>query len=265
MDHPIEPTTLYFEGRYRKLVRGLPQTVLFCPKCKGSGCNTCDGFGKLTKESVQEMIARVAMPRFKARRNKFHGAGREDVDVRMLGTGRLFVFEMLKAKRETVDMEDLAVEITRRAEGQIEVFDLKMCARPRLVEVKETHCSKEYQARVRFDEGVQFDSATIAARLTELCNLGRLALVQKTPARVVHRRADIDRERWIEITAWEADGSDFLVSILSQHGTYIKEAISGDGGRSQPSLHSLLGAACSCIELDVLAIAEGDSTTEAQA
>ena len=54
---------LWFESRYRKLVRGLPQTIFWCPACKGNrrrreGCATCGGFGKLTKESVQELVAR---------------------------------------------------------------------------------------------------------------------------------------------------------------------------------------------------------------
>ncbi len=250
----MEPTRLLFEGRYRKFVRDLPQTVFFCPKCKGRGCNTCDGFGKLTKDSVQELIARVAMPRFKARRNKFHGAGREDMDVRMLGTGRLFVFEMLKAKRDTVDLEDMAAEITRRSEGRVEVFDVKMCNRKRVAEIKEARCAKEYQARVGFTGAAEVDLDAMAARLDELQAGGRIAIIQKTPQRVAHRRADLDRERWIEITAWERCEGGILVSILSQHGTYIKESISGDDGRSQPSLSSLLGIPCVCEELDVLSI-----------
>ncbi|MCP4770561.1 MAG: hypothetical protein GY879_04035 [Planctomycetes bacterium] len=258
MDQPYTPTRLLFEGRYRKFVRDLPQTVFFCPKCRGRGCNTCDGYGKLTKDSIQELVARVAMPRFKARRNKFHGAGREDMDVRMLGTGRLFVFEMQKAKRNTVDLEDLAAEVTRRSEGRIEIFDLKLCGRKRVVEIKETHCAKEYQARVRFEEGAEVDFDAAAKVLDDLVSQDRFDIVQKTPQRVAHRRADMDRVRWIKITAWERDGNDLMVSILSQHGTYIKEAISSDDGRSQPSLSSLLGAPCTCVELDVLAILDPD-------
>ena len=263
MENHFTPSRLLFEGRYRKFVRDLPQTVFFCPKCKGRGCNTCGGFGKLTKDSVQELIARVAMPRFKARRNKFHGAGREDMDVRMLGTGRLFVFEMQKAKRNTVDLEELAAEVTRRAEGRIEIFDLKLCDRKRVVEIKETHCAKEYQARVRFEEGAEVDYDAAAKILEDLVQQERFDIVQKTPQRVAHRRADMDRVRWINITGWERDGDDLLVSILSQHGTYIKEAISSDDGRSQPSLSSLLGAPCSCVELDVLAILEPDPEAQA--
>ncbi len=58
---------LWLESRYRKLKRGLPQTIFFCPACKGDrrrrqGCETCGGFGKLTRESVQELIGRRLLP-----------------------------------------------------------------------------------------------------------------------------------------------------------------------------------------------------------
>jgi len=38
-------TNLYLESRYRKLQRGLPQTIFWCPVCKGDkrrrrGCTT---------------------------------------------------------------------------------------------------------------------------------------------------------------------------------------------------------------------------------
>ena len=60
-------STLYLESRYRKLRRGLPQTIFFCPKCKGDrrrrrGCAQCEGYGKLTKDSVQELIGRRLVP-----------------------------------------------------------------------------------------------------------------------------------------------------------------------------------------------------------
>ena len=42
---------LYVEGRYLKHSRDLPQTVFFCPECKGHPrrrrkCEKCEGFGK---------------------------------------------------------------------------------------------------------------------------------------------------------------------------------------------------------------------------
>ncbi|MHA1905460.1 MAG: hypothetical protein ACW977_16030 [Candidatus Thorarchaeota archaeon] len=39
-----------------------------------------------------------------------------------------------------------------------------------------------------------------------------------------------------------------------QGGTYVKELISGDDGRTTPSLSESLGVKCECIQLDVIAI-----------
>ena len=259
----LQPVRVLFEGRYRKFVRDLPQTIFYCPECKGRGCERCEGYGKLTRDSVQELIARVAMPRFKARRNKFHGAGREDVDVRMLGGGRPFVFEVLKARRPMISLEDLAAEVNRRAEGRMEIFGLRYCNRKRVVEIKEARCPKEYAALVRFEEEVS--GAEMQGRLQRLQERGRVPIVQETPERVAHRRARRERERWIELAGWEREGAGWRLRVRSAHGTYIKEAVSGEGGRTRPSLAGLLEAPCQCVELDVLEILPPEPVEEEQA
>ena len=239
---------VFFEGRYRKLVRDLPQTIFYCPECKGRGCDRCEGFGKLTRDSVQELIARVAMPRFKAgkRSHKFHGAGREDIDVRMLGGGRPFVFEVVNPKIADPDLVELETRINELFEGRIEVIDLRWTDRKRVPEVKELRSPKEYGALVASEEPA--DLAPLHARVGE-----RIAIVQRTPARVSHRRADLERQRWIQIEEIEEQGPcAFQVRVRSQHGTYIKEAISSDGGRTQPSISELVGVPCRCEVLDVL-------------
>lgn len=247
-------TKVFVEGRYRKLSRDLPQTKFYCPECKGKGCERCEGFGKLTRDSVQELLAWVAMPRFKARRNKFHGAGREDMDVRMLGEGRPFVFEVLRAKVAEIDLEELAQEVNRRNEGRLEIVGLRYANKARVVELKEMRCAKEYRALVDCDADYQ----ELEPKLAKLLAAGRITLVQKTPQRVAHRRAQLDRERWIEVLEFSpaaaGDKGSFWITIRSQHGTYIKEAISSDDGRCQPSISEQLGTPCRCVALDVLAI-----------
>jgi tRNA pseudouridine synthase 10 len=262
------PVKVFFEGRYRKLCRDLPQTLFYCPECRGKGCARCEGFGKLTRDSVQELIAWVAMPRFKARRNKFHGAGREDMNVRMLGNGRPFVMELLKAKRPQIDLDELAAEVNRRNEGRLEISDLRFSNRKRVVEIKETRCAKDYRALIRLEDG---DPKRVKEALDEFTQRGRTDIVQSTPSRVAHRRAAIDRERWIELLDASAaepgpDGElQWYVTLRSQHGTYIKEAISSDEGRTRPSLAEWIGAPAVCVELDVVGILpsdeEGSSST----
>lgn len=251
---PERPRTkVYVEARYRKLVRDLPQTVFFCPECKGHprrrrGCARCEGFGKLTRDSVQELVGWVLGAAFKTRRNTFHGSGREDVDVRMLGDGRPFVVEIENPKVLDVDLAAVEAEINRRNEGRIEIRGLHWSEKSRVRVLKEEPHAKEYEALVGTD------SPADPERCRALVGR-RIHVVQQTPSRVAHRRADKERERWIEFLSVEPAGENALrVRLRTEHGTYVKEAIHGEGGATRPSLAELLGVACVCRELDVLAI-----------
>jgi tRNA pseudouridine synthase 10 len=255
-DDPMQPPPLpklYVEGRYRKLSRDLPQTIFYCPTCHGNerrrhGCATCEGFGKLSRESVQELITWVLAKAAGTRKSKFHGAGREDVDVRMLGTGRPFVIELEEVKFTAPNLAEVEATINARNPGRLEVSGLHWTERSRVRALKEGEFAKEYRALVEV-EGTP-DLAALEARVGQ-----RLVLAQETPTRVAHRRADMVRERWIEVCAvTPVDAAHFEVVLRTQHGTYVKEAISGDDGLTRPSLGELVGAPCKCVELDVLAL-----------
>ena len=127
--------------------------------------------------------------------------------------------------------------------------------------IKETPHAKLYEARVEVDGEVD------AARLPNV--LGhRIEIVQQTPARVAHRRADKARERWVEFETFDAtdEPNVFTVRVRTQHGTYVKEAINGEDGATEPSLSELVGTPCRCIALDVLDILdEGGDVEEAPA
>ena len=243
-------SNLWLESRYRKLVRGLPQTIFYCPKCKGDrrrrkGCPQCEGFGKLTKESVQELIGRRILPRMQAKTGKFHGAGREDIDVLMLGRGRPFVYEVIGARNPLIDLEELRRDIEARAEGAIELDPFVRVGRERVVYWKNTHFDKIYRADVSLDGELDADRLAAAGAFAGV-------VVQRTPQRVAHRRADLDRERSLRVLSLTRSGENEVeLRVLCQHGTYVKEWISGDDGRTTPSLSSLLGVGCSCRQLDV--------------
>ncbi|MBL8722671.1 MAG: hypothetical protein JNK49_01425 [Planctomycetes bacterium] len=247
---PAPRSNLWLESRYRKLVRGLPQTIFYCPKCKGDrrrreGCPTCQGFGKLTRESVQELIGRRMVPAMQAKAGVFHGAGREDIDVRMLGQGRPFVYEIQGARNPNVDLEALRAEIVQRAGGQIELAPFVRVPKARVVYWKETHFDKIYRALV----GVA--AAPAAAAVAAVAGFAG-GIAQRTPQRVAHRRADLERQRSLRVLAFTpAGGEQFELRVVCQHGTYVKEWISGDEARTSPSLATLLGVPCQCLELDV--------------
>ena len=252
---------VYVEGRYKKFSRELPQTVFFCPDCKGhprrrKKCTRCEGFGKLTRESVQELIGWVLGKAFGTRKHKFHGAGREDVDVRMLGTGRPFVIELIGPKSHDVDLAAVEAEINRRNEGKLEVLGLHWTEKERVRTLKEGKHAKEYRALVEIDREVDPE------RFRELVG-PRMTVSQRTPSRVAHRRADKVRERWVEFRSIEpADDAHLEVRVACEHGTYVKEAISGEDGATTPSLSALLDVPTRCVELDVVRILDEEGREE---
>jgi tRNA pseudouridine synthase 10 len=256
---------VFLEGRYQKLSRDLPQTVFYCPDCKGhprrrKKCARCEGFGKLTRDSVQELIGWVAGKAFGTRKHKFHGAGREDVDVRMLGSGRPFVLELVDPRIFDVDLAALEAEINRRNEGRLVVRGLHWTEKSRIALLKETAHAKEYEALIEAEAPVSGERlAAVVGR--------RFQVTQRTPERVAHRRAQLDRARWVEFRSIEpvpGEPDRWRVRLTTQHGTYVKEVLSGEGGQTEPSLSSLLGVPCRCLELDVLAILDAEGNEEVE-
>jgi len=79
-----------------------------------------------------------------------------------------------------------------------------------------------------------------------------LEIEQQTPVRVLHRRAQLVRPRSIYSCAAEyVNPHFFLLDVTTQAGTYVKEFVHGDRGRTQPSVGSILGCEADILQLDV--------------
>jgi len=72
---------------------------------------------------------------------------------------------------------------------------------------------------------------------------------QRTPERVSHRRADLDRGR--KVLEFRVEGPG-IFRITGEAGLYIKELVHGDGGRTRPSVQEALGVKCTVVSLDVI-------------
>ena len=87
--------------------------------------------------------------------------------------------------------------------------------------------------------------------------LAGVKLFQRTPERVAHRRADLIRKRTVFETSkplietMEDGVMEVEFTLRCESGTYVKETVHGDGGRTQPSLSSLIKAKCDVLWLDV--------------
>ena len=247
----IQINPLYIEGKYNKLKRGIPQTKWPCTKCKGRGCEECNGTGKQYPESVEELISEHFLKLTKGREAKFHGAGREDIDVLMLGSGRPFVLEIKEPRIRNLDLEKLEAEINQINEGKTSYHNLRVCERGRKAEIKQSSPDtyKVYEAIVKCDE--PFDDA----KLEELTKLNEIN--QQTPLRVLRRRADMVRVKHVLELSYEIiDDVTFKMRIKTEGGLYIKELISGDEGRSQPNVSDILGVGAICEQLDVVEVSE---------
>jgi len=222
----IEP--LYLAGRYRKLVRGLPQ-------CRWREWPT----------SIQEIVGDPVLRAAEGRDHRLHGCGREDTDVRCLGR-RPFILEVREPRRRHLDWAALAEEIN--ATGRVEVDGLAPCPRAEVARLKALRPDKTYRAVAELDRDV---TETDLARLAGLVGPIR----QRTPTRVLRRRANRRRTRRVRSLEWTRLGPRRVeLTVRAQAGTYIKELVSGDGGRTDPCVAGVLGTAAECVELDVLAI-----------
>ena len=215
-DVSVDIAPIFIAGRYNKFSREIPQTIWPCRVCHGKGCDHCHGKGKMYDTSVQEIIGDVALEMTGGREHFFHGMGREDIDARMLGDGRPFVLEISSPRTRHIDLD----ELKRRSDNELAAF-------------QDLHY-------VQREAALSFKNANID---------------QRTPRRVEHRRADLVRKRmihWVEADAITDDSFD--LELETDSGTYVKEFVSGDDGRSTPSFSERLGVQCRVETLDVLAI-----------
>ena len=245
----LQINPIFIEGRYRKLIRGIPQTKWPCTKCKGKGCEECNFTGKQYPESVEELLSETVLKHTNGYEAKFHGAGREDIDVRMLGTGRPFVLEIKEPKIRKIDLKKIEEEVGEVAKGKTEYLNLKFTERKRKAEIKVSSPDtyKVYRALVKCEDDIKEE---------DLEKLQSLHIIQqRTPIRVSHRRADKIREKEVKnIEAKFIDSKTFEMIIKTEGGLYIKELISSDEGRSNPSVSEVLGTQAICAELDVIEV-----------
>lgn len=217
-------------GEYQKTERGIPQTEWPSGKYE---------------ISLEEIIAPAFLRAADSGDEKFHGAGREDIDALCMGW-RPFILELLEPKNRELDLEEVKEDVNRNDE--VNVRNLQIVGRDKVEQLKSWQPDKSYRALVELEKDVDEEE------LEELEKL-ETTLTQRTPQRVEHRRADRHRKRKVKDIQWEKkDEGEIELIVKAEAGTYIKEMISGDDGRTEPSLASILDTEAGCTELDVVEI-----------
>jgi len=171
---------LLLEGRYWKISRRVSQSTWI----------TRRGI-KRYPFSVEEALLPL-LELYDGTQLVLHAAGREDVDVRMLGTGRPMVVEIKEAKRRDVDIKEAVEYINQWSKGLVNVGLVGQSNRERVRKIKgeKARHVKTYRALVVATKSIDSDKLQ---RLEEYFD--NVVVRQRTPRRVRHRRPDIIRER----------------------------------------------------------------------
>jgi tRNA pseudouridine synthase 10 len=252
----IQVNPLFVTGRYRKLIRTIPQSKWFCSDCRGRGCEKCGGTGKLYPESVEELSSKQLLEVTQGDDIFFHASGREDIDARMLGSGRPFVIEVSKPKKRFIDLQEIEDQVNADAVGKVEVSGLHFTTKEVVRRLKKGEGSqKEYALLAEFEnELTDQDLRKIEEQLSGVC------IKQQTPLRVLHRRADLIREKYIyQVKVKKVSLKRALLEIRCQGGLYVKELVSGDEGRTVPNVSDLLNNRAKTLKLDVLNVIMDDN------
>ncbi len=248
----LQRNPIYVAGRYLKLVRGIPQSRWLCRECDGKGCESCSWTGKTYQESVEEFVGGPMLRMFDGVDTAFHGAGREDVDARMLGSGRPFVLEVKEPRKRFIDLQKLEQKVNESAKGKVEVRNLSFADKNVVREIKKKEASqKTYRVIAGFERDVSDGDLRKVER-----TLSNSVVRQQTPRRVMHRRADLTREKYIYTAKVKRLSQNQVeMQIRCQGGLYIKELVTGDDGRTDPSVASILNIKPLHLQLDVLNVA----------
>ncbi len=247
-DVALDISPIFIYGRYNKLSREIPQTIWPCRVCHGKGCPRCHDTGKMYQTSVQEEIGRIALEMSGGAEHFFHGMGREDIDALCLGEGRPFVLEISSPHIRDLNLDELEKRVNESKLAQFHY--LRMVDRDMVQKTKMASPTKTYRVKVMADDKVNKEDVINIAS-----SFKNVSLDQRTPQRVEHRRADLVRNRTIYwVKADNIGERSFELTLETESGTYVKEFVSGDEGRTKPNFSDALGVQCKVEELDVIAI-----------
>ncbi len=178
-------------------------------------------YGPLIPAEPADPRARFSLPLF-----TFHAAGREDVDVRMLGTGRPFVIELSGARGAMLPLSSFASLGAALGSGgagglssPLRVHDLAPTSRAEFA-VLQTGADakrKSYVALAWSSVAWPSQEALDAALAPSAKGI---ALAQRTPIRVLHRRSLLTRAKKIHSTvAKRLSPHFFLLHMVTSAGT----------------------------------------------
>jgi tRNA pseudouridine synthase 10 len=229
VDFQTRPYYLICRYTKKKLMH---QRKIKCDNCEGRGCTICNLMKNNSQKKSIEMIIKRHLMNFTSCDNvNFTWMGGEDQNSMVLGKGRFFIAQIINPKKRKIKKNIIFQE-----DGII--FKIK--------EKKES--IKKYT--------INYISKTKAyvKTLSPINNLNLLRLIQLKNSTIKYRnKTKIVQRRIYKISVKRLDEYDFVVTVLSDGGLFIKQFIEGKDW-IEPNVSSYIGNKCTCIKFDVLDI-----------
>eukprot|EP00069_Balaena_mysticetus_P020909 bmy_03005T0 len=197
----------------------------------------------------------------------FSSSGREDVDVRTLGNGRPFAIELVNPHRVHFTSQEIKElqQVNHFMTWKLSCFCNSVTELELLIVFLSLILQKinNSEAIGHMKEGEEEKTKTYSALIWTnkaiqrkdiefLDDIKDLKIDQKTPLRVLHRRPLAVRTRIVHsMETHYVDEHHFRLYLKTQAGTYIKEFVHGDFGRTKPNICSLMDVTADILELDV--------------
>jgi tRNA pseudouridine synthase 10 len=174
----------------------------------------------------------------------------------MLGLGRPFILELRDPKTRKLDLSKIEKKVNRYSKKKVRIQNLRYSSKREVIKLKTEAKDTKKVYRSLVESNYKISKDEFKEKLNRLKNIfENREIHQRTPNRVSHRRADKFRGKFIySIEGKYVKSNLFEFTIETQGGTYIKELINGDDGRTSPSFSEIFKIPLVCKELDVLKI-----------
>jgi tRNA pseudouridine synthase 10 len=222
----IFSNSLFIYGEYKKFTRGLPQTK--SPRYK---------------QTVQDIIARPFVRTTLASSHVLHALGREDKEAKCL-VWRPFILELKQPVKRKMNMDKIKKEINMRK--GIKVRELRVSDRKEVSGLKSKRPYKVYRVVIDFEKNVR-----------NVRNVRKLvgAIKQRTPERVSGKKPEKTKNKKVKSIKWKRiNNKRYQFEITTESGLYLKELVSGDSGRTKPSVSSVLENQARVREFDLIGL-----------
>ncbi|MEM1558997.1 MAG: tRNA pseudouridine(54/55) synthase Pus10 [Candidatus Bathyarchaeia archaeon] len=170
------PTPLYLAGRFRKLKSELPIRSRMCRACMGRGCDLCRSLGA-EEVSVEHILRRISIELYECESVKLHIPLNDGRDRVVLGSGRIFVLEIRKPRRRSINLDIFKERLDSISEGLIDVDNLSYVDRGFIRRMKTILEPESYILLLK-----PLESTSVSPKVVEYFrNLEGLKIKQKYP------------------------------------------------------------------------------------